>query len=142
MKGKPKCKKCGRVLKSPLSIALGMGPKCAGVSLAKGHAVNVGSRRSSGNAYGDPRSGSVQTPMIPSGPPEKKASIRELIRKLRAERRRMFEQRQSFQCGFLAGGKMPLIYEPTGEKEWKDKSNGKVLSHERLQDYLIRYRFI
>ena len=81
-------------------------------------------------------------PMIPSGTPEKKVSKKELIRRQRAERRRMFEQHQSFQCGFLAGEKTPLIYEPAGEKEWKDKANGKVLSHERLQDYLIRYRFI
>ena len=69
-------------------------------------------------------------------------SKKELIRRQRVERRRMFEQRQSFQCGFLVGGKMPLIYEPAGEKDWKDKANGKVLSHERLHDYLIRYRFI
>jgi hypothetical protein len=142
MKGKMKCKKCGRVLKSPLSIALGMGPKCAGISLAKGHGIKMGNRRMSGNVYYDPGAGSVQTPLIPSGNPEKKVSKKELIRKQRAERRRMFEQRQSFQCGFLAGGKTPLIYEPAGEKEWKDKANGRVLSHERLQDYLIRYRFI
>ena len=30
MEGKPRCKKCGRVLKSPASIARGMGSKCAG----------------------------------------------------------------------------------------------------------------
>lgn len=142
MKGKPKCRKCGRVLKSPLSIALGMGPKCAGVSLAKGRSVNVGNRRNSGNSYDGSGTGSIQTPLIPSDNPKKKVSKRELIRGQRDERRRMFEQRQAFQCGFLTGGKTPLIYEPTGEKEWKDKVNGKVLSHERLQDYLMRYRFI
>ncbi|MEI7847314.1 MAG: DUF6011 domain-containing protein [Chloroflexota bacterium] len=142
MKGKPKCKKCGRVLKSPLSIALGMGPKCAGISLAKGQDVRVVNRRSSGVAYAGPEIGSVQTPLIPSSKPEKKVSKRELVRKQRSERRRLFEQRKSFQCGFLAGGKTPLIYEPAGEKEWKDKASGGVLSQERLQDYLKRYRFI
>ena len=142
MKAKPKCKKCGRVLKSPLSIALGMGPKCAGISLEKGLGVRVGNRRSSGNAYASPGAGNVQTPLIPSSKPEEKVSKKELVRKLRSERRRLFEQRQSFQCGFLAGGKTPLIYEPAGEKEWKDKANGKIMTHERLQDYLTRYQFI
>ena len=142
MKGKPKCKKCGRVLKSPLSIALGMGPKCAGISLAKGQGVRVVNRRSSGVAYNGTGTGNVQTSLIPSSKPEKKVSKRELVRKQRSERRRLFEQRQSFQCGFLVGGKTPLIYEPAGEKEWKDKANGKIMSHERLQDYLTRYRFI
>ena len=142
MKGKPKCKKCGRVLKSPLSSALGMGPKCAGISLAKGQCVRVANRRTSGVAYDCPETRSVHTPLIPSSKPEKKVSKKELVRKQRSERRRLFEQRQSFQCGFLVGGKTPLIYEPAGEKEWKDKANGKIMSHERLQDYLIRYRFI
>ena len=36
MEKNPRCKKCGRLLKSPLSIASGMGPKCAGVSLRLG----------------------------------------------------------------------------------------------------------
>ena len=142
MKGKPKCKKCGRVLKSPLSIALGMGPKCARISLAKGQDVGVGKRRSSGNDYDGIGTGCAQTPLIPSSKPEKKVSKKELIRKQRSERRRLFELRQSFQCGFLVGGKTPLIYEPAGEKEWKDKANGKIISHERLQDYLTRYQFI
>jgi hypothetical protein len=29
---RPRCKKCGRVLSDPESIARGMGPKCAGIS--------------------------------------------------------------------------------------------------------------
>ncbi len=36
MEENPRCKKCKRVLKSPISIARGMGPKCAGVSTTRG----------------------------------------------------------------------------------------------------------
>jgi hypothetical protein len=142
MKGKPRCKKCGRVLKSPLSIALGTGPKCAGISLAKGQGVNVGNRQSIGNAYHDRGTGGAQTPFTSPNNPEKNMSKKELFIRQRDERRHMFEQRQSFQCGFLSREKKPLIYEPMGEKDWKDGASGKVLSHENLQAYLKRYRFI
>jgi hypothetical protein len=142
MNGKPRCKKCGRVLKSPLSIALGTGPKCARISLASGQGVSVGNRPSFCNAYHDRGTGGVQTPLTSSDNPEKNMSKKELFLRQRAERRLMFEQRQSFQCGFLAREKTPLIYEPMGERDWKDGASGKILSHERLQDYLIRYQFI
>ena len=98
-----KCKKCGRVLKSPLSIAMGMGPKCAGVLPSKGKRVNIGIRRSSGriyNAVGASHSGS-QIPLMLSQAPEKKLSRKEQARRQREERRRLFEERCSFQCGIL-----------------------------------------
>lgn len=142
MEGKVKCKKCGRVLKSPLSIAMGMGPKCAGVSSAQGCRIHIGIRRSSGKSYQAVGVGSNQVLLIPSERPERKFSKRELARRRREERRHLFEQHQPFQCGILTRGKTPLIYEPTGEKEWKDKVSGRVVSHEHLQDYLKRYRFI
>jgi len=75
-------------------------------------------------------------------PREKRISRKELARRHREERRRLFEQRQSFQCGRLLRTKTPLMYEPVGDKEWKDSVSGRVMSHEHLQDYLRRYRFI
>lgn len=36
MEENPRCKKCSRALKSPISIARGMSPKCVGVSAASG----------------------------------------------------------------------------------------------------------
>ncbi len=138
-----KCKKCGRVLKSPLSIAMGMGPKCAGVTLAGKKKVNIGLRRSSGriyNAVGS--SSSSQMPMLISQTPEKKLSRKEHAHRQREERRRLFEERCSFQCGTLVRSKTPLMYEPVGEKEWKDNLSGRVMSQEQLQAYLMRYRFI
>ena len=65
-----------------------------------------------------------------------------MARRQREERWHLFEQRQPFQCGILTRGKTLLVYEPTGEKNWKEKGSGRVISHEHLQDYLRRYRFI
>jgi hypothetical protein len=137
-----KCNKCGRVLKSPLSIAMGMGPKCAGVSLTAGNKLNIGLRRSSGKIYNAVGAGGTQIPLILSQLPEKKLPKKELIRRQKEERRRLFEQRQSFQCGTLVRNKTPLIYEPVGEKEWKDNLSGRMMSQEQLQAYLMRYQFI
>lgn len=137
-----KCKKCGRMLKSPLSIAMGMGPKCAGVTLTGKKKVNIGLRRSSGRIYNAVGSGSSQMPMMISQTPEKKLSRKEQARRQREERQRLFEERRSFQCGILVRSKTPLVYEPVGEKEWKDNLSGKVLSQEQLHAYLMRYRFI
>lgn len=136
-----KCKKCGRVLKNPLSVALGMGPKCAGIS-AKGQKLQISIRRSSSKSYSLVGTGVTQIPLMPSQPSEKKISRKELARRQRDERRRLFEQRQSFQCGRLLRTKTPLVYEPVGDKEWKDNVSGRVISHEYLQGYLIRCRFI
>lgn len=141
MEATVKCKKCGRALKNPLSVAMGMGPKCAGVS-AQGQKVHISVRRSSGKSYNSIGAGAAQIPLMPLQPPEKKNSRKEVVRRLREERRRLFEQRQSFQCGRLLRTKTPLMYEPVGEKEWKDSLSGRVISHEHLQDYLSRYRFI
>ena len=137
-----KCKKCGRVLKSPLSIAMGMGPKCAGVTLTGKKKVNIGLRRSSGRIYNAVGSGSSQMPMMISPAPEKNLSRKEQAHRQREERRRLFEERRSFQCGNLVRSKIPLMYEPVGERDWKDSLSGRVMSQEQLQAYLMRYRFI
>ena len=141
MEATVKCRKCGRVLKNPLSVAMGMGPKCAGIS-AQGQKFHISIRRSSGKRYNLAGTGVTQTPLMPLQPREKRISRKELARRHREERRRLFEQRQSFQCGMLLRTKTPLMYEPVGEKEWKDSVSGSVISHEHLQDYLRRYRFI
>jgi hypothetical protein len=142
METEVKCKKCGRVLKSPLSIAMGMGTKCAGVSLTGRKKVNIGLRRSSGRIYNAVGSGSSQMPMLISPTPEKKLSRKEQARRQREERRRLFEERRSFQCGTLVRSKIPLVYEPVGEKDWKENFSGKVICQEQMQMYLMRYRFI
>jgi hypothetical protein len=138
-----KCKKCGRVLKNPLSIAMGMGPKCAGVALTGKKKINISLRRNSGKIYNAVGSGSSQMPMmISQTAPEKKLSRKEQAHRQREERRHLFEGRQSFQCGTLVRSKVPLMYVPVGEKDWKENWSGREMSQEQLQAYLMRYRFI
>ena len=137
-----KCKKCGRVLKSPLSIAMGMGPKCAGMTLTGKKKMNIGLQRRLGRIYNAVGSASSQIPMMISQKLEKKLSRKEQARRQREERRRLFEERRSFQCGTLVSSKTPLMYEPVDERDWKDSLSGRVLSQEQLQAYLMRYRFI
>lgn len=138
-----KCKKCGRVLKNPASVVMGMGPKCAGVSPSRGGRFRLGIRQSSGKVYSAVGMASAtQMPMMPVEPPARKLSRKELVRRLREERRQAFEQRRAFQCGVVVRTRSPLVYEPMGEQEWRDSLNGKVLSQEQLKAYLMQHRFI
>jgi hypothetical protein len=36
----------------------------------------------------------------------------------------------------------PLVYTPLDDGTWRENPSGRVVSHERLQEYLTRYRFI
>jgi len=47
----PRCKKCGRSLSSPESIARGMGPKCAGISTSRGKSVPARKMSLSGSPH-------------------------------------------------------------------------------------------
>lgn len=73
---------------------------------------------------------------------EKKVSRKEMARRQREERQRLFEQRQIIQLGTLMRSKNPLMYEPVGEKDWKERGSGRVMSQEQLHAYLKRYQFI
>ncbi len=141
MEENPRCKKCKRVLKSPISIARGMGPKCAGVA-TPGKSIRVKIERSSGIAYQSVVSNQIQTPLFPGDLPTKRLSNRELYRRRREERRRSFETREPFQCGMLLPKRKPLIYTPLDDGSWKENPTGRVISHERLQEYLRHYCFI
>lgn len=66
MKENPRCKKCKRVLKSPISIARGMGPKCAGVSATFGNSVRARITWSSGIKYQSLGSNQKQESLFPS----------------------------------------------------------------------------
>jgi hypothetical protein len=142
MKKQPRCKKCGRRLKSPLSIARGMGPKCAGVTSTSGKSIRVRSKPSSGTAYSDNATNQIQAPLFPGELPKKRLSKRELFRRRKEERRRLFETRLPFQCGMVMPAKKPLVYIPLENGSWREDYSGRVISHERLQQYLVRFRFI
>ncbi len=142
MEGRPRCKKCGRVLKSPASIARGVGSVCAGATGARGKTVRVRMKRSSGKAYQIVGAGGRQVPLFSGELPAKPVSKKELYRRRREERRRFFETRQSFQCGLLMPRRSPLVYEPLEDGNWQENPSGRVISHERLQEYLRKYQFI
>ncbi len=138
----PRCKKCGRRLKSPLSIARGMGPKCAGITSTSGKSIRVRSKPSSGVAYSDKTLDQVQAPLFTDELPKKRLSKRELFRRRREERRRLFETRLPFHCGLVLPARKPLVYTPLEDGSWREDYSGRVISHERLQQYLMRFRFI
>lgn len=47
----PRCKKCGRPLRDPESIARGMGSECAGISNSRGRSVRVRRQNGSSSTY-------------------------------------------------------------------------------------------
>ena len=142
MEKQPRCKKCGRRLKSPLSIGIGMGPKCAGIKSTSGRCVRVQSKPSSRVAYSDKTLVQVQAPLFMGESPKKRMSKREMFRRRREERRRLFETRLPFQCGLVLPARKPLVYTPMEDGSWREDYSGRVISHERLQQYLVRYGFI
>jgi len=142
MEKQAKCKKCSRRLKSPLSIAIGMGPKCAGIKSTVGKSVRDQSKPSSRTAYSDKTLAQVQAPLFTGELSKKRLRKRELFRRRREERRRLFETRLPFQCGLVLPARKPLVYTPLEDGSWREDYSGRVISHERLQQYLIRYRII
>ena len=61
----PRCSKCGRVLKSPESIARGIGPECAGLrGYARSNKLGIRHGRRGAYAAGDSSSGSGE-PAVP-----------------------------------------------------------------------------
>ena len=142
MEKQPRCKKCGRRLKSPLSIAIGLGPKCAGIRSTSGRSVRTQSKPSTRTAYSDKKLIQVQAPLFTGELPKKGLSKRELFRRRRDERRRLFESRLPIQCGLVLPARSPLVYIPLEDGSWREDYSGRVISHERLQQYLVRFRFI
>ena len=136
-----KCKKCGRRLKSPTSIGRSMGSKCAGITSTSEKSVRVQSRSSHGVAYSKKTPSQVHTPLY-GELPKKKQGKRELVHQQREERRRLFETRLPFQCGLVLPARKLLVYTPLEDGSWQEYPSGRAISHERLQQYLVKYRFI
>ena len=141
MQQQVRCKKCGRVLKSPASIAMGMGPKCAGVT-GGGKSVRVRAGRRGGVPYGLGKSSGMPATFPTGEARSKRMSKREQARHDREERQRLFDERLPFQCGLLLPERKPIIYTPTEDGGWKNNTSGCVIPHEQLQNYLKRYQFI
>lgn len=142
MEGQPKCKKCGRVLKSPASIARGMGSKCAGITATSGREFHSRHRRDSGKTHQSVGASGAQTPLSSGDLPTQRLSKKEVFRRLKEERRRLFEERMPFQCGVLSRTHTPLVYVPSGDGGWMENHSGRIIPHEELHNYLKRYQFI
>ena len=156
MSQKPRCKKCGRVLRDPVSIARGMGPVCAGDTGRAGRRPQVCTRRSTGRAYdavpcgaGGASATSPQQAPLPvqaaqvreAEQPKPATTKRERVRLARSQRKADFLARQPVQVGVNARTREPVIYNPVGPDGWVD-NQGRQVSHEFLQSYLQRYQFI
>ena len=142
MEEQARCKKCGRVLKSPASVARGMGSTCAGTTPGAGKNLKIRARRSSGKSYSATGPSRIQNTAVFGDLSPKPISKRELFRRARDERRKLFEERRPFQCGILTRTHTPLIYLPLGESGWKESHSGRVIPHERLQAYLKQFSLI
>ena len=142
MEGKPKCKKCGRVLKSAISIARGMGPICAGVSSTSRKRFSSRSKKNVGMANTSVEPSRLQPHLFLGDLPSKRLNKRETYRRRREERRRLFETRLPFQCGLVLPARKLLVYTPLEDGSWQEYPSGRAISHERLQQYLVKYRFI
>jgi len=142
MEGKPRCIKCGRTLKSSLSISRGIGSTCAGDKVTTGTGIHVRLKGSSGVAYKANGPRKNHATVMTGDLPEKKFSNRELSRRRRKERRQRLERHEPFECGILLPKKVPLVYVPVDGSTWKEDPGGRMISHELLQEYLKRYHFI
>lgn len=142
MEKQVRCKKCGRVLKSPASIARGIGSTCAGIGIKSGKTFQPSVRQTSTNPYSTPRTNKIHDACPDGDLSNKPASKREIFRKARDERRKLFEARRPFQCGVLTRTRTPLIYVPLGESGWKEAHSGRVIPNDKLQAYLKRFSLI
>lgn len=141
---KPKCSRCGRVLKDPVSIARGMGPVCAGGDGSASKRHKPGFRHSSGRHYALGIGGSDQPLLLAQSDesevsPEK--SRRTRIQASKTERRVLFQRRQKFQCGLNTRTRAPVVYFPTPEGGWTN-SEGYAATHAALEKYLVTYGWI
>jgi hypothetical protein len=118
-----------------------MGSTCAGAIVPAGKRFSVRIKKSSARAQ--LATGTcAQSPGVAENVASITASKREAVRKIKEDRRRLFEERKPFQCGVLSKARQLLMYIPAGDGVWQENLTGKVISHERLQEYLKRYQFI
>ena len=142
MEEQARCKKCGRVLKSAASIARGIGSTCAGTKPTSGKTFNPRIRGGTTKPYSTPGPNRIQNAALSGDLSNKTVSKREMFRKVRDERRKLFEERRPFQCGVLTRTHTPLIYVPLGDSGWKENHSGRIIPHEKLQAYLKRFSLI
>ena len=156
-----RCRKCHRRLKAASSIAMGIGPKCAGTSGGRGRQIGIKVQQKSGDPYSFVQAGekAITLPLLLFIEDEdiyvylravsepmpfdellklsRTFKRRKLIRQLRRER---YENRMPLAPGmYTRPGRNPILYEPVGDQEWKCSTSEHLISHESLGKYLARY---
>jgi hypothetical protein len=142
MEEQTRCRKCGRRLKSPMSITRGMGATCEGLTAT--FVKNTGNSNSGGfrKKYQEAGSSHLLAFLVPGDLAGKRLSTREVYSKRRNERPQSFELGKPFQCGLLLPRRKPLIYTPLDDGSWRESPSGRVISHQHLEAYLKQYKFI
>ena len=111
----PHCKKCGKVLRDPVSIACGMGPCCRGETRStRRPATRQG--KHAGTAYDSQARAVARGHAITSG--------------------------AAFDCGFDPKTHQPVHYTPDGAGRYIDSSTGKSLPAATILSWGIRYGLI
>ena len=123
-------------------IARGLGSVCAGATGTQKKVDPVRAKRSTVKAYQSVGVADRQALLFSGEIISKPLNKKELYRKRREERRQSFETRQPFRCGLLMPKRKPLLYEPLADGNWQENPSGRVISHERLQEYLMKYQMI
>lgn len=115
MTNAPKCKKCGRPLRDPVSISIGLGPKCRGAA-SSGTAVQVPAQhnRHSPQAY----------------------AVAESI----TRREQALLADEPLTVGHDPLTKQPHVYKPDGQGNYTH--DGSTITRENLINYMKRYGFI
>lgn len=155
----PRCKRCGRVLKSPASIARGMGPECAGAGPGRGKRFRLPIKGRTTHAYQSaPTFGKSQPAAAGmfTTQPTKAEIEEEAKRAAQCERRKALDEHQVITLGPFARRnldyKFITTYTPVSPDEWKmesrNETTGEIIergfttTHQNLADFLNRYGYI
>lgn len=114
MKNKPKCKKCGRPLRDPISISIGLGPKCRGEASQVSAQAPAAHKKSNSHAYRPADTVSSREQALLAG--------------------------DALTIGRDPITKQPNIYKPDGQGNYIH--NGSTISRESLINYMKHYGFI
>lgn len=112
---KPTCKKCGRPLRDPISVAIGIGPECRGATRAT-RSPKVSQKRSRGSTY-SAAAVDARAAALASG-----QTVDTGLRDIRT--------------------KEPVIYIPDGLGNYVDPKSGHTCTAQHLEKYLTTYGLI
>jgi hypothetical protein len=111
--GRPRCRKCGRPLTDPVSIALGLGPVCRGEAAYR--PVPPARPARGGRSYSDPLYINTTLFVVRSEPDEND----------RQRRRALLQAHMPFPCG-------DITFYPLGAGGWQSSGGSRVFTDDEL----------